>query len=379
MDICINTHTYICLCLYTFLCTCIYVGCGGGPMHVSSSTYTKRSSSGQPSYVVFQPFSIYIHIHIYLYTYIHTYTFVYDYTCSYVHVYMWGVWEDRCTSPRQRTRSGRALGSHLRRTWPAPQTHHISLHRPASFKDHLLWKDISIKTFLRMKFTARNLSYYKQRTCFAVNFIARKIWIVFSFHIESPALTVVHIASDGRDPPPHSRCEPRSYVKRELDWKLSGNAVYYTNSLISLVKNMLCSEWPSLPESFNKIAPKVSRFMQDTLLICSGPRLTRRVSCTNTICKCPPHSRYGVVSLEVAFESTFALACESGPLRAVHLWCHKWPGISQLWIRISGVPTHLPWSRRGHLAPFRDQQVMSLDEAQSLLRPSTCENSLRPC
>ena len=35
---------------------------------------------------------------------------------------------------------------------------------------------------------------------------------------------------------------PESYIKRELNWNLSGNEVCYTNSLILLVKNMLCSK-----------------------------------------------------------------------------------------------------------------------------------------
>ena len=31
------------------------------------------------------------------------------------------------------------------------------------------------------------------------------------------------------------------YMKREVNQNVSGDEVYYTNSLISLVKNMLCS------------------------------------------------------------------------------------------------------------------------------------------
>jgi hypothetical protein len=34
----------------------------------------------------------------------------------------------------------------------------------------------------------------------------------------------------------------RSFIKRELNQNLSGNEVHYTNSLISQVKNMLCSK-----------------------------------------------------------------------------------------------------------------------------------------
>ena len=37
-----------------------------------------------------------------------------------------------------------------------------------------------------------------------------------------------------------ARCRPRSDRKRGLDWILSGNEVYYTNSSMLLVKKMLC-------------------------------------------------------------------------------------------------------------------------------------------
>jgi len=37
-------------------------------------------------------------------------------------------------------------------------------------------------------------------------------------------------------------CPYRSYMKGESNQNLSGNEIYYTNSLISLVKNLLCGQ-----------------------------------------------------------------------------------------------------------------------------------------
>ena len=45
---------------------------------------------------------------------------------------------------------------------------------------------------------------------------------------------------------------PQSYIKRELNQNLSGDEVYYANSLILLVINMLCSKL-HYQEGFNPI------------------------------------------------------------------------------------------------------------------------------
>jgi hypothetical protein len=48
----------------------------------------------------------------------------------------------------------------------------------------------------------------------------------------------------------------QSYLRRELNYNLSGKEVYYTNSLILPLKNMLCSKL-HCPKLFKKISFRV--------------------------------------------------------------------------------------------------------------------------